>query len=200
MKDVLKKKLSSELYSQVIEALGDDFDYVPRSRLNEVIVKRDEYKDQLASLKTKADQYDDILVLKTNLEKTLGDTKAQHQADLDKFAKDMSNIKTESTVKEKLLINKVKNPVAAMALLKADAFGEDLAGIDAEIARIKESDPYLFGDTVPGGTGMQGGTPGGVSTSTLEQLSTQHADALKSGNIALAVSLKNKMFELSTKK
>ena len=200
MKDVLKKKLPEELYTQVIAALGDDFDFVPRTRLNEVIGQRDEIKSQLSTIKTKADQYDDLVAGKTALETALADAKAQHAADIAAKDQAINQVKVESTVKEKLLLNKVKNPTAAMALLKADAFGEDLAGLDAEITRIKESDPYLFGETVPGGTGKEGGTPGGAQVGEVEQLQAQHAEALKSGNIANAIAIKNKMFDLVNKK
>lgn len=200
MKDVLKKRLPEELYTQVVTALGDDFDYVPRARLNEVIGQRDDLKSQLSAVKSKVDSYDDLVAGKTALEAALVDAKTKHLAEIAAKDQAIQQVKTESTVKEKLLINKVKNPTAAMALLKADAFGDDLAGLDAEIARIKESDPYLFGDSVPGGTGKADGQPGGPGGTDLEQLQAQHAEALKSGNTAYAISLKNRMFDLVNKK
>jgi hypothetical protein len=200
MKDVLKKKLPEELYPQVIAALGDDFDFVPRTRLNEVIGQRDELKSQLTAVKSKADQYDDLVASKTALETALADAKAQHLAEIAAKDQAINQVKVESTVKEKLLINKVKNPTAAMALLKVDAFGDDLAGLDAEITRIKESDPYLFGDSVPGGTGKEDGIAGSAQVGEVEQLQAQHAEALKSGNIANAIAIKNKMFDLVNKK
>lgn len=48
--DTLRKSLTPELFTQVTDALGDDFDYdvVPRSRLNKVIKQRNELRDQLA--------------------------------------------------------------------------------------------------------------------------------------------------------
>lgn len=47
----LKKNLSPEQYTAVMDALGDDFDFdlVPRSRLNKVISQRNTLRDQLAS-------------------------------------------------------------------------------------------------------------------------------------------------------
>lgn len=48
--DTLRKSLTPELFTQVTDALGDDFDYdvVPRFRLNKVIKQRNELRDQLA--------------------------------------------------------------------------------------------------------------------------------------------------------
>ena len=49
LKDTLRQKLTPELFTQVTDALGDDFnfDVVPRSRLNKVIGQRDTLKEQL---------------------------------------------------------------------------------------------------------------------------------------------------------
>ena len=50
--DNLRKNLTPELFTQVIDQLGDDFDFdlVPRSRLNKVIKQRNELRDQLAEV------------------------------------------------------------------------------------------------------------------------------------------------------
>ena len=47
----LKKNLSPEQYTAVMDALGDDFDFdlVPRARLNKVISQRNTLREQLAS-------------------------------------------------------------------------------------------------------------------------------------------------------
>ena len=48
--DTLRKSLTPELFTQVTDALGDDFDYdvVPRSRLNKVIKQRNDLRNQFA--------------------------------------------------------------------------------------------------------------------------------------------------------
>lgn len=48
--DTLRKNLTPELYTQVTDKLGDDFDFdlVPRSRLNKVIAQRNTLRDQIA--------------------------------------------------------------------------------------------------------------------------------------------------------
>ena len=50
--DTLRKSLTPELFTQVIDQLGDDFDFdlVPRSRLNKVIKQRNDFRDQLAEI------------------------------------------------------------------------------------------------------------------------------------------------------
>lgn len=50
IQEQLRKNLTSEQYTQVMDALGDDFDFdlVPRSRLNKVIKQRNELREELA--------------------------------------------------------------------------------------------------------------------------------------------------------
>lgn len=57
--DALKKRLSSELYTKVIDELGDDFDFdlVPRARLNRVIKERNELRDQIGGSSTVTDEF-----------------------------------------------------------------------------------------------------------------------------------------------
>lgn len=50
IQEQLRKNLTSEQYTAVMDALGDDFDFdlVPRSRLNKVIKQRNELREELA--------------------------------------------------------------------------------------------------------------------------------------------------------
>lgn len=49
MRETLRKNLTPELFAQVMDALGDDFEFdlVPRSRLNKVIKQRNALREQL---------------------------------------------------------------------------------------------------------------------------------------------------------
>lgn len=49
IQETLRKNLTPEMYGQVMDALGDDFDFdlVPRSRLNKVIKQRNELREKL---------------------------------------------------------------------------------------------------------------------------------------------------------
>ena len=59
--EALRKNLTPEQYGQVMDALGDDFDFdlVPRSRLNKVIKQRNELREQLAGNPQNPDIDDD---------------------------------------------------------------------------------------------------------------------------------------------
>ena len=50
IQEQLRKNLTPEQYTQVMDALGDDFDFdlVPRSRLNKVIKQRNDLREELA--------------------------------------------------------------------------------------------------------------------------------------------------------
>lgn len=108
-KSVLKKTLSPELFQQVEDALGDDFDWdtdadtVPRSRLNKVIKQRNDLRKQAkASTQAKGEEEDDddddddfyddgdtgtgkkssATGKKSGSTKTLADLKEQHEKEL----------------------------------------------------------------------------------------------------------------------
>lgn len=61
--ELLRKNLTPEQYGQVMDALGDDFDFdlVPRSRLNKVIKQRNELREQLEGKSQTPDIDDDDL-------------------------------------------------------------------------------------------------------------------------------------------
>lgn len=59
--ELLRKNLTPEVYGQVMDALGDDFDFdlVPRSRLNKVIKQRNDLREKLNGASQNPDADDD---------------------------------------------------------------------------------------------------------------------------------------------
>ena len=188
LKDTLRQKLTPELFTQVTDALGDDFnfDVVPRSRLNKVIGQRDTLKEQLETAlkgtQTKGgseddDDDDDFQMPNTtkgkgkkqSSETTL--TEEEIQQRINEATKQAQNeVRIQYAGLDALRNANAVDPDLVFTLidkskLKFDDSGK-LTGIDEQITALKTSKPNLFPDggnkggrnNTPGGTGKDGGS------------------------------------------
>ena len=188
LKDTLRQKLTPELFTQVTDALGDDFnfDVVPRSRLNKVIGQRDTLKEQLETAlkgtQTKGgseddDDDDDFQMPDTTKGKgkkqssgtTL--TEEEIQQRINEATKQAQNeVRIQYAGLDALRNANAVDPDLVFTLidkskLKFDDSGK-LTGIDEQITALKTSKPNLFPDGgnksgrkgTPGGTGKDGGS------------------------------------------
>lgn len=162
--DALKKSLTPEMYAQVTDALGDDFDYdlVPRTRLNKVIAQRNTLRDQLAGLsgepkppKADPDEPDVPPV----------DTAALEQKYKDQAAEAIRGVKMQYAALSKLREAGVVDPemVWSSSVLDKTKITMDehdrIIGMDEMLTQLKTDKAYLFKQaTPPAGTGKDGGT------------------------------------------
>lgn len=174
LEKLLQRKLPAETFKAVKEALDpEDLDYVPRSRLDDVIEERDTARADLRKAQKSSGNTDD-------LQKKLGDLQAKYDADIAAKDAQITSIQREHKIDAALSGVKAKNPLAVKALLNEEALKDDLSGLDEEIKRITQSDPYLFDDAsdVPAGTGKsqpgagegdnKGGAGSGASEPTVD--------------------------------
>lgn len=185
--DSLRKALTPELFTQVTDALGDDFDYdvVPRARLNKVIKQRNELRDQLAGNTqaqrgaSKTDEDDDELNTgKTTDNKpvNVAELKAQWQKEQDDAVK---AVRLQYAALEKLRAANVIDPELIWSSSVLDKSKIDLddkgqvTGLDDMLTQLQKDKAHLFKkatDGVPGGTGKEGGDEGkGGSVTTREE-------------------------------
>lgn len=184
--DSLRKALTPELFTQVTDALGDDFDYdvVPRARLNKVIKQRNELRDQLAGNPqpqrgtSKPDEDDDDLNTgksADNKSVNVTELKAQWQKEQDAAVK---AVRIQYAALEKLRAANVIDPeliwsssVLDKSKIDLDDKGQ-LTGLDDMLTQLQKDKAHLFKkaiDDVPGGTGKDGGGDDkGASVSTKE--------------------------------
>ena len=162
--DTLKKSLTPEMYAQVTDALGDDFDYdlVPRTRLNKVIAQRNTLRDQLAGLSDepkppKADPDDP--------EVPPVDTAALEQKYKDQADEAIRGVKMQYAALSKLREAGVVDPemVWSSSVLDKTKITMDehdkIVGMDEMLTQLKTDKAYLFKQTTPpAGTGKDGGT------------------------------------------
>lgn len=173
-RDTLKKHLTSEMFSQVVDALGDDFDFdmVPRTRLNKVIAQRNALKEQLESAGSKANpdgETDDTqaqggasagakTITEEDLQKALQQLTAEKDKELQAFkvrSAAHNALKDKGAVDPDIILNS--------GLLKLDDLELDdtgaLKGVDDAIDALAKDKAYLFGngDTHQKGTGKGAG-------------------------------------------
>lgn len=180
-RDDLRKKLSPELFTQVTDALGDDFnfDVVPRSRLNKVIGQRDTLKEQLeAQLKgtqTKGgvgsdddDDDDDFQMPDTSKGKGKGKSQGLTEEEIQRRIEEATNnARNEERIQfaglDALRTANAVDPDLVLTLIdktKLKFDGGKLTGMDEQIEALKASKPHLFpdGDGKGGRKKTQGGT------------------------------------------
>nr|DAM75438.1 MAG TPA: minor structural protein [Caudoviricetes sp.] len=169
--DSLKKNLTPEMYAQVTDALGDDFDFdlVPRTRLNKVIAQRNTLRDQLAGLggepgstpKTpKADPEEPDVPPSNPIDTAALEQKYKNQA-----AEAIRGAMIQYAALLKLREAGVVDPemvwssnVLDKAKIKMDEH-DKITGMDEMLAQLKTDKAYLFNQTTPpAGTGKDGGT------------------------------------------
>nr|DAT41455.1 MAG TPA: minor structural protein [Caudoviricetes sp.] len=183
--DSLRKALTPELFTQVTDALGDDFDYdvVPRARLNKVIKQRNELRDQLAgntqtqrNANGSNEDGDDGEGLRGNnsaSQVNIDELKAQWQKEQDAAVK---AVRLQYAALEKLRAANVIDPELIWSSSVLDKSKIDLddkgqvTGLDDMLTQLQKDKAHLFKkatDGVPGGTGKEGGDDdkgGGVTT------------------------------------
>ena len=185
--DSLRKALTPELFTQVTDALGDDFDYdvVPRARLNKVIKQRNELRDQLAGNTqaqrgtSKTDEDDDELNTGKSAESkpvNVAELRAQWQKEQDAAVK---AVRIQYAALEKLRAANVIDPELIWSSNVLDKSKIDLddkgqvTGMDDMLTQLQKDKAHLFKkatDGVPGGTGKESGDEGkGGSVTTREE-------------------------------
>ena len=117
-----------------------DGKYVDKQKLDDKAGELDTANKTIADLQDAVKKFDGVDVEALN--RQIGDLK-------EKYDKDTSALKLNSALDMALVSAKAKNPKLAKAaldlsLIKLD--GDKLLGFDEQIAKIKESDGYLFDD------------------------------------------------------
>lgn len=186
--DSLRKALTPELFTQVTDALGDDFDFdqVPRSRLNKVIKQRNELRDQLAGApqlprnKSGSNEDDDDDSQQNNGSKNQPINEAalrvQFQKEQDAAVK---AVKLQYAALEKLRAANVIDPELIWSSNVLDKTKLDLddndhiTGLDDMLTQLQKDKAHLFkkaSDDAERGTGKnEGGDDHGSGVTTKEE-------------------------------
>lgn len=158
------------LTDEQIEKVAEDYgkNYVPKSQFNQ---KNEELKQAKESLTT---MQSDIEALKKSnadnaeLSKQIDELNAAQLKREAEYTAQIQKMELDGIVERTLLSSKVKNAKAVRALLDLEGVKVKdgaIKGLDDQLAKLKESDPYLFeSESKP--TGVTPGEPHGGQGST----------------------------------
>lgn len=142
--------ISDEIAEKIVSLANDELSgFVPKSRLDKVIEQRDKFKedydkvvDDLKDLTESTKDFEGLKGEITKLQETNKQLISDHEAKITKMtldnAVDMALVKAD-----------VKNPIAVKAVMadflaNAKMENDVVQGLDEAIAKVKESDSYLF--------------------------------------------------------
>ena len=204
--DDLRKNLTPELFNEVMDQLGDDFnlDLVPRSRLNNVIKQRNALRDQLAggsqpqggkgTRKPANDEDDDDVPVPAAPADKPVDIEALKAQWLKEQGDAVTDVKIQYAALAKLREAKALDPellwnagLIDRSKLSLEADGS-VKGLDEAIEALTKSHAKQFSTGsggVPSGTGKSGGDDGFDKITTKEEflkLPTDKQLAFKQAN------------------
>jgi DNA repair exonuclease SbcCD ATPase subunit len=159
LKEILKKAgIEEEKVDSAIADINKELPkyFIPKDKYNEVAEAKkkleadiDERDKQLEQLKNAAGNSEE---LKAQIEQL----QAENQKAAEEWQAKMAQMQLDFAIERALTAAKAKNAKAVKALLdmeKVKLDGEQLLGLDDQLKAIKESDPYLFGDSKKIGDG-----------------------------------------------
>lgn len=143
--ELLRKNLTPEQHTQVMDALGDDFDFdlVPRSRLNKVIRQRNELREQLAGKSQNPDIDDDDDGVGTPASKAAGgDAGVDIKAMQKQHKTEMANLAIRYSALDKLRAAKAKDPELILKAGLLDTKGAKVSDDGVVTWPTGENDPF----------------------------------------------------------
>ena len=165
---------------------------IPKDKYNEVAEAKKKLETDIAARDTQLEELKKAAGNSEELKQQISELQEANKTAKEKWEADAAQMKLGFAIERALTTAKAKNAKAVKALLDMDKVkldGEQLLGLDDQLKAIKESDPYLFGD--PGKVGGGTNPPGGNEPKTIDQ---QIEEAVKAGNTALAIRLKNEKY------
>ena len=142
--ELLRKNLTPEQHAQVMDALGDDFDFdlVPRSRLNKVIKQRNELREQLAGKSQNPEIDDDDEGAGAPAGKSTGGTSDDIKAMQKQHKTEMANLAIRYSALDKLRAAKAKDPELILKAGLLDTKGAKVADDGTVTWPDGENDPF----------------------------------------------------------
>lgn len=169
-RDSLKRVLPKDLYTQVEEAVGEEFewgnDLIPKGRFNAVIEQRNSARSVLEKLTgTKAPDDDELQATLDKINKKPETSGPDIEELTRKHQEELGTLKMQFAATETLREFGVLDPnlLWESSLLdksKIKLENGKLAGLSDQLESLKKDKTFLFGETGGGaGTGRTGGAP-----------------------------------------
>lgn len=200
LKKLLEKHgVGAELVTTIMDDTKDT-NYVPQARFDEVNNSLKELKGQIADRDKQLKDLGEKAKGNEELTKQITELQEANKKAVGDYEAKIRNITLDNAIKLKLKENNAK--YEDLLLTKFDRekikIKDDgsLEGLDEQFTTVKEGYKDLFGASLSGNNANNNGGSAGQTS----PLQAQYAEALKNGNMPLAVSIKNKMFEDQNKK
>ncbi|MGU9539640.1 phage scaffolding protein [Clostridium tepidum] len=168
--------------------LVDSSNYVEKKELETANQTIKDYKKEIGKRDKQLEDLQEKVKDNEELTKEIEDLKEDNKKVKDDYEAKLNKITFESKLEKKLGEFKPKNLgilKKALDIEKISLDGDNFLGLEDQIKNLKESDPYLFAEETPGGTGSIGGGPSSFSNNTGqpksigEVLGKQQADQAK---------------------
>ena len=167
----LKELLGEELYSQVMEKVGDkhkiaivsDGNWIPKDKFDAVNNEKNEYKQQVESLNQKLTELNGKLKDNEEAQQTIEALKQQ----IEDKEQELAQTRKINAIKFEILKANPRDVADILPHIDSDVVKiEDgkVLGLEEQIKALKESKAYLFNDEEPSGTGgSKGNAPRSAS-------------------------------------
>ena len=171
LKELLKKAgIEGEKVDGVIADINKELPkhFIPKDKYNETAEAKKKLETDLAARDTQLEELKKAAGTSEELKKQIEALQADNKKAGEEWQAKMAQMQLDFALERALAAAKAKNAKAVKALLdmeKVKLDGEQLLGLDDQLKAIKESDPYLFGETgkVGGGTNPPGAGTGEVN-------------------------------------
>jgi len=195
LKELLKKAgIEEEKVDSTITDINKELPkyFIPKDKYNEVAEAKKKLEADLQGRDAQLEELKKAAGTSEELKKQIETLQAENKKAGDEWQAKLSKMQLDFALERALTTAKAKNPKAVKALLdleKVKLDGEQLLGLDDQLKELQKSDAYLFGE--PGKVGGGTNPPGGAEPKTIDQ---QIEEAVKAGNTALAIRLKNEKY------
>jgi hypothetical protein len=139
--------------------------FIPKDKYNEVAEAKKKLETDIQERDKQLEQLKNAAGNSEELKAQIEQLQAENQKAAEEWQATMSQMKLDFAIEKALTVAKAKNIKAVKALLDLEKIkldGEQLLGLDDQLKTLKETDPYLFGDSgkVGGGTNPPGAGTG----------------------------------------
>ncbi len=174
-------------------------DYIPKSRFDEVIGSKNELKTQVTELSSQLNALKESAKGNETFTKQIEELQSKNGEWESKY----KNTLLESAIKLSAVTEKAKDPSDLIRFLDSSKLeiADDgmVKGLDEQITKLKETKSYLFDNGVTSTTtGVNPSNTTGNKTDE-QQLQDDYAEAMKNGNMPMAIAIKNKLISMIKK-
>ena len=164
LKEILKKAgIEEGKLDSVIGDINKELPkyFIPKDKYNEVAEAKKKLEADIAERDNQLEQLKNAAGNSEELKAQIEQLQAENQKAAEEWQAKMAQMQLDFAIEKALAAAKAKNAKAVKALLdleKVKLDGEQLLGLEDQLKTLKETDPYLFGDSgkVGGGTNPPG--------------------------------------------